>query len=158
MAYMYARFITHLFACPEYPLLTTTLVQARLPHFVAYTLHRTKLHPSAIFTSLIFLHRLKARFSTARGSSGHCQLSISAFMIASKVISNNADSLNKSWGAQEINLMEHEMCVHLYWGLTMDPGPMLSSLDIAVCRVRGFVWKDNSKKTYPSYPLTAISK
>ncbi|KAH6905650.1 hypothetical protein BKA70DRAFT_1107335, partial [Coprinopsis sp. MPI-PUGE-AT-0042] len=58
-ACMCAGFITHLFTCPEYPP-TTTHAQAKLPHFVAYALHRTKLHPSATFASLILLQRLKA--------------------------------------------------------------------------------------------------
>ncbi|KAH6871300.1 hypothetical protein BKA70DRAFT_1131088, partial [Coprinopsis sp. MPI-PUGE-AT-0042] len=69
MARMCARFIKHLFACPEY-LPMTTHAQAKLPHFVTYALHRTKLHPSVTFASLILLQRLKARFPTARGSSG----------------------------------------------------------------------------------------
>ncbi|KAH6913938.1 alternative cyclin Pcl12 [Coprinopsis sp. MPI-PUGE-AT-0042] len=157
MARMCARFITHLFACPEYPP-TTTHAQAKLPHFVAYALHRTKLHPSVTFASLILLQRLKARFPTARGSSGH-RLFISAFMIASKVICDDTYS-NKSWGIvaqgmfslREINQMEREMCSYLDWELTVD-GPMLGSFETAV---RADFAQD--KKTYPSYPLTAVSK
>ena len=49
------------------------------------TIHRTKLHSSVTFAPLVLLQRLKARFPTARGSSGH-RLFISAFMIAPKVI------------------------------------------------------------------------
>ncbi|KAH6891668.1 hypothetical protein BKA70DRAFT_1119774, partial [Coprinopsis sp. MPI-PUGE-AT-0042] len=67
-----------------------------LPHFVAYALHRTKLHPSVTFASLISLQRLRAHFPTAGGSSGH-RLFISASMIASKVIRSDAYS-NKSRG------------------------------------------------------------
>ena len=78
IAHLCARFITHLFACP-----------------IAYALHRTKLHPSVTFAALVLLQGLKARFPTARGSSGH-RLFISAFMITSKVICNDTYS-NKSW-------------------------------------------------------------
>jgi len=46
--------------------------------------------------ALVLLQRLKARFPTARDSSGHC-LFISAFMIPSKVICDDTYS-NKSWG------------------------------------------------------------
>ncbi|KAG2069647.1 hypothetical protein BDR04DRAFT_1232124 [Suillus decipiens] len=77
-----ARFITHLFACPEYPP-SSSNSQVKLPHFIAYALHRTKLHSSVTFAALVLLQRLKARFPTARGSSGH-RLFVSAFMLASK--------------------------------------------------------------------------
>jgi len=56
---MGARFITHLFGCPKYPPATTHL-QAELPHFIAYVLHRTKLHTSVTFASLILLHKSPA--------------------------------------------------------------------------------------------------
>jgi hypothetical protein len=89
-----ARFITHLFASPEYPP-TATHAQAKLPYFIPYALHRTKLHSSVTFAALILLQRLKARFPTARGSSGH-RLFISAFMIASKVICDDTYSNSPS--------------------------------------------------------------
>ncbi|KAG0692485.1 hypothetical protein DFH29DRAFT_779182, partial [Suillus ampliporus] len=56
---MCARFITHLFACPKYPpsssnfQILSIIIQLpnmphlKLPHFIAYALHRTKLHASA---------------------------------------------------------------------------------------------------------------
>jgi hypothetical protein len=56
-----AYFITHLFACPEYPS-TASHSQAKLPYFIVYALHRTKLHSSITFASLVLLQRLKARF------------------------------------------------------------------------------------------------
>ena len=121
-----ARFITNLFACPEYPP-SSTHAQAKLPVFIAYALHRTKLHPSVTFAALVLLQRLRARFPTARGSSGH-RLFISAFMIASKVICDDTYS-NKSWSIvaqglfnlREINQMEREICSYLEWKLTVDP-------------------------------------
>ncbi|KZP20387.1 hypothetical protein FIBSPDRAFT_954551 [Athelia psychrophila] len=58
------RFITHLFACPEYPP-TSCGLQTKLPHFIAYALHRTKLHTAVTFAALVLLQRLKARFPTA---------------------------------------------------------------------------------------------
>ena len=72
-----AKFITHLFACPELPPSSS--------YFIAYILHRTKLHPSVTFAALVLLQRLKAHFPTTWGSSGH-RLFVSTFMLASKVI------------------------------------------------------------------------
>ncbi|KAG2135967.1 hypothetical protein DEU56DRAFT_699031, partial [Suillus clintonianus] len=54
--------------------------QVKLPHFIAYALHRTKLHSSVTFAALVLLQRPKVRLSTAWGSSGHC-LFMSAFML-----------------------------------------------------------------------------
>jgi hypothetical protein len=66
LAKIAARFITHLFACPDYPP-SSTHAHAKLPYFIAYALHRTKLHQSVMFAALILLQRLKARFPSARG-------------------------------------------------------------------------------------------
>ncbi|KAK7045538.1 hypothetical protein VNI00_007370 [Paramarasmius palmivorus] len=152
-----ARFITHLFACPEYPP-TTTQSHAKLPYFIAYALHRTKLHPSVTFAALVLLQRLKARFPTARGSSGH-RLFISAFMIASKVICDDTYS-NKSWTIvaqgmftlREINQMEREMCNYLDWELTVD-NPILQNFMDAVT-----IDFKNPQGPYPTYSLQMVSK
>jgi len=73
-----ARFITHLFACPEYPP-SSSGSNVKLPYFIGYALHRTKFHISVTFAAFVLLQRLKARFPTARGSSGH-RLFISALI------------------------------------------------------------------------------
>ena len=99
----------------------------KLPHFIAYALHRTKLHSSVTFAALVLLQRLKARFPTARGSSGH-RLFISAFMLALKVICDDTYS-NKSWSIitqgifqlREINQMKREICQYLERELNVDP-------------------------------------
>ncbi|KAI0653501.1 hypothetical protein C8Q70DRAFT_937610 [Cubamyces menziesii] len=125
-----ARFVTHLFACPDLPPTSTAVPPAPSPplaNFIAYALHRTRLHISVTFAALYLLQRLKARFPAARGSSGH-RLFISAFMIASKVICDDTYS-NKSWSIvgqgmfalREINQMEREMCSYLEWQLNIDP-------------------------------------
>ncbi|KAG2352586.1 hypothetical protein BDR07DRAFT_1565431, partial [Suillus spraguei] len=75
--------ITHLFPSPEYRPLSSNS-QVKLPHFIAYALHRTKLHTSVTFAALI--PKTSARSPTARGSSSH-HIFVSAFMLASKVIS-----------------------------------------------------------------------
>ncbi|KAG8706166.1 hypothetical protein FRC08_001231 [Ceratobasidium sp. 394] len=94
-AKMCARFITHLFSCPDVPPATSqSAVTPSLAHFVTYALHCTHLHSSVTFCVLYLLSRLKNRFPAARGSSGH-RLYISAFMIASKVICDDTYS-NKS--------------------------------------------------------------
>ncbi|EPT02571.1 hypothetical protein FOMPIDRAFT_1047913 [Fomitopsis schrenkii] len=125
-----SRFVTHLFACPDLPPLSTANPPAPSPPlalFIAYALHRTRLHTSVTFAALYLLQRLKARFPAARGSSGH-RLFISAFMIASKVICDDTYS-NKSWSIvgqamfalREINQMEREMCSYLEWQLNIEP-------------------------------------
>jgi len=128
-----ARFITHLFACPENPPTSgVTAIHGKLPYFIAYALHRTKLHIAVTFAALVLLQRLKARFPTARGSSGH-RLFISAFMIASKVICDDTYS-NKSWAIvaqgmfslREVNQMEREMCGYLDWEINVDNETLVS--------------------------------
>jgi hypothetical protein len=156
IARLSARFITHLFACPEYPP-SATHSQAKLPYFIAYALHRTKLHPSVTFAALVLLQRLKARFPTARGSSGH-RLFISAFMIASKVICDDTYS-NKSWSIvsqgmfslREINQMEREMCSYLDWELTVDI-PILTNFETMVKR------DFRTPGPYPTYSLQMVSR
>jgi hypothetical protein len=117
------RFVTHLFACPDYPPQSSSPGPApSLGMFVAYALHT-----SVTFASLYLLQRLKQRFPAARGSSGH-RLFLSAFMIASKVICDDTYS-NKSWSIvgqgmfalREVNQMEREMCAYLDWELNVEP-------------------------------------
>nr|GAT57840.1 alternative cyclin Pcl12 [Mycena chlorophos] len=158
IANLCARFITHLFACPPFPP-QSTHSQAKLPYFIAYALHRTKLHQAVTYAALVLLQRLKARFPTARGSSGH-RLFISAFMIASKVICDDTYS-NKSWSIvaqgmfslREINQMEREMCSYLDWELTVD-NPILSNFEAMVRRD----FPPDSKGPYPTYSLHMVSK
>ena len=123
------RFIRALFACPDRPPPSTTSRSSPTPplaQFIAYALHRTRLHTSVTFTALFLLSRLKSRFPAARGSSGH-RLFLSAFMIASKIVCDDTYS-NKSWtvvgqgmfSLREISQMEREMCVYLEWNLSVD--------------------------------------
>ncbi|KZV73987.1 hypothetical protein PENSPDRAFT_554670, partial [Peniophora sp. CONT] len=128
MARLAGRFVAHLFACPDQPTPAagTPGAPARLDHFIAYALHRTRLPESVTYASLFLLQRLKARFPAAKGSSGH-RLFISAFMLASKIICDDTYS-NKSWcivaqgmfALREINQMEREMCSYLEWQLNVD--------------------------------------
>ncbi|KAI1791234.1 cyclin-like protein [Ganoderma leucocontextum] len=125
-----ARFVTHLFACPDLPPLSTAVPPAPSPplaNFIAYALHRARLHSCVTFAALYLLQRLKARFPTAKGTSGH-RLFISAFMLASKIICDGTYR-NKSWSIigqrmfplREINQMEREMCSYLEWHLNIEP-------------------------------------
>ncbi|KAI0696661.1 hypothetical protein C8T65DRAFT_832721 [Cerioporus squamosus] len=90
-----------------------------------------KLHDSVTFGALYLLHRLKARFPAARGSSGH-RLFLAAYMIASKVISDDTYSNKNGWAVvgqgmfalREINQMEREMCAYLEWQLNFEPGAL----------------------------------
>lgn len=154
MAKICARFVTHLFACPELPPQQphSNAPSPRLDIFISYALHRTRLHESVTYAALYLLQRLKARFPAARGSSGH-RLFISAFMLASKVICDDTYS-NKSWSIvgqgmfalREINQMEREMCSYLEWQLNVEP-KMLSEFEAKV--------KRDFKGTgpYPNYAL-----
>ena len=50
-----ARFVTHLFACPGPPPLSKTVTHSPSPplaNFIAYALHRTRLHTSVTFVAL----------------------------------------------------------------------------------------------------------
>ena len=126
-----ARFITHLFACPDVSptssMVPLPALSPPLANFIAYALYRTRLHPCVTFAALYILQRLKARFPAARGSSGH-RLFIAAFMLTSKIICDDIYS-NKSWSIvghgmfalREINQMEREMCSYLEWQLSIEP-------------------------------------
>ncbi|KZP14353.1 hypothetical protein FIBSPDRAFT_980257 [Athelia psychrophila] len=127
-------FSTHLFACPE-----------------------TKLHTAVTFAALVLWQRLKARFPTARGSSGH-RLFISAFMIPSKVICDDTYS-NKSRGLvgqgmfqlREVNQMKREMCQYPDWELNVEP--------LTLAAFEQMVRKDFAGPgPYPVYILQNISK
>ncbi|TFK82055.1 hypothetical protein K466DRAFT_530947, partial [Polyporus arcularius HHB13444] len=129
-----ARFLKHVFGCPDLPPLSTT-APATVPlapspplaNFIAYVLHRIRVPTSVAFGALYLLQRLKSRYPAARGSSGH-RLFISAYMIASKMICDDTYS-NKSWSIvgqgmfalREINQMEREMCSYLEWQLNFEP-------------------------------------
>lgn len=130
---MAAAFITSLFSCPDVPPPSSNVTSSgapvpspKLPNFIAYALHRTRLAPCVTFAALFLLQRLKNKFPAARGSSGH-RLFISAFMIASKIVCDDTYS-NKSWAVvgqgmfqlKEINQMEREMCGYLEWQLNID--------------------------------------
>ncbi|KAF8070746.1 hypothetical protein FPV67DRAFT_1041364 [Lyophyllum atratum] len=138
IAQLSGRFITHLFDCPDLPPGSSSAKPpSPLPNFIAYGLHRTKLHP---------------------GSSGH-RLFISAFMIASKVICDDTYS-NKSWGIvaqgmfslREINQMEREMCNYLEWELSVDNAILITFEK----RLREDFRSPNGP--YPSYPLSMVSR
>jgi hypothetical protein len=133
--------------------------QHKLPYFIAYALNRTKLHTSVAYSALVLLSRLKARFPSAKGSSGH-RLFISAFMISSKVMCDDTYS-NKSWAIvaqnlfalREVNQMEHEMVNYLDFELNVD-SYTLSLFEAALKRDFGA----NASQPYPRYPLDMISK
>ncbi|KAJ7782717.1 hypothetical protein B0H16DRAFT_1494079 [Mycena metata] len=143
IAQLSARFITHLFACPPFPP-QSTHSQAKLPYFIAYALHRTKLHQAVTYAALVLLQRLKARFPTA----------------ARLVICDDTYS-NKSWSIvaqgmftlREINQMEREMCNYLDWELTVD-NPILANFEAMVQRD----FPPGSKGPYPTYSLHMVSK
>ena len=157
IARLSARFITFLFTCPEHPPSPHTQ-QPKLPQFIAYAVHRAQLQDSVVFAGLVLLQRLKGRFPSANGSSGH-RLFISACIIASKVICDDT-YLNNSWTIiaqglftlREINQMEREMCSYLDWELNVDGNTMTSFIHA--------VKKDFSqeRESYPTYPVEIVSK
>ncbi|TFK87515.1 hypothetical protein K466DRAFT_490729, partial [Polyporus arcularius HHB13444] len=114
-----------------------------LANFIAYALHRTRLHTSVTFAALYLLQSLKIRFPDACGTSGH-RLFISAFVIASKVICDGTYS-TKSWSIvgqgmfplQMINNMEREMCSRLRWQLNVDPSALEEFEQQVRCNFKG---------------------
>lgn len=123
---MCSRFVESLFNCPDY-YITSSGTSIGLPRFIAYMLFRVKLPSLVTFTSLALLQRLKTRFPTASGFSGH-RIFLSTFILASKMICDDSYS-NSAWveasqgifPLREINQMEREMCRHLEWELNVDP-------------------------------------
>lgn len=123
-ARMSSRFIRATFQCPDLPPASNPpTAQPTLAHFIAYALYRTRLPHFVTLVALVYLQRLKHRYPSAKGSSGH-RLFISAFMIASKVVCDDTYS-NQSWcivgqkmfALKEMNQMEREMCGYLDWQL-----------------------------------------
>ncbi|KAF9077603.1 hypothetical protein BDP27DRAFT_1311335 [Rhodocollybia butyracea] len=151
-----ARFITHLFGCPERPP-NQTGWQVELPYYIAYAIYRTKLPECVVFSALALLQRLKSRFPSARGSSGH-RLFVSAFMISSKVMCDDTYS-NKSWSVvaqgmfsvREINQMEREMCSYLDWELNVE-AIIIKSFQARVCHDFASL-----HGPYPTYSLQDVS-
>lgn len=152
------RFITHLFSCSDSA--PSSHPQLTLPVFIDYALHRTKLHPSVTYATLVLLLRLKGRFPSACGlpTSGH-RLFITAYMISAKAMIDGTYS-NHSWhiiaqhlfSPRELNQMERDMCIHLDWELTVED-PILTNFTKAVKADFG-----EDKSDYPNYPTTFISK
>ncbi|KAH8835553.1 hypothetical protein DL96DRAFT_64634 [Flagelloscypha sp. PMI_526] len=157
IATLCARFITALFQCPLSPQGMPSR-QLQLPYFIAYAVHRTRLHPCVTYAALVLMQRLKARFPTAKGSSGH-RLFISAFMIASKVICDDTYS-NRSWSIvaqglfslREMNQMERELCSYLDWELTV-ADPILTDFTNRVEQDFG----PHATEPYPVYSLQMVS-
>ncbi|KAJ4482204.1 hypothetical protein J3R30DRAFT_3699623 [Lentinula aciculospora] len=152
-----ARFITHLFGCPERPP-NQSGWHVELPYYIAYAIYRTKLPECVVFSALALLQRLKSRFPSAKGSSGH-RLFISVFMIASKVMCDDTYS-NKSWSVvaqgmftvREVNQMEREMCGYLDWELTVE-GEILSPFQARITQDFAPL-----QGPYPNYSLQDVSK
>jgi hypothetical protein len=69
------------------------LTQPPLDNFIAYALHRTRLHAFPTFAAPYLLQRLKAHFPKESSGDG---LFISAFMLASKIVCDDT-YFNKSW-------------------------------------------------------------
>ena len=128
LAKLCARFVSHLFACPDVhpPTSPSTNPTPRLDEFIAYVLHRTQLHSVMAYAALYLLLRLKGRFRTAKGSSGH-RLFFSAFGLVSKFICDDTDPITLwliagqgMFPLREINQMEREMLRYLQWDLVFD--------------------------------------
>lgn len=89
----------------------------------AYALYRTRLPTTIIHHALYLLHRLKARYPSARGtSSSPHRLFLSALMLSSKIQMDDTYS-NRSWAIvggnffalREVNQMERELFAFLEW-------------------------------------------
>ncbi|KAJ7739519.1 hypothetical protein B0H16DRAFT_1235762, partial [Mycena metata] len=120
-----SRFITHLFDCSLFPPQTARM-NFYLPCFIAFIMHCANLHESVLFVALQLILRLRQRFPTDKGISGH-RLFITAYMVSSKLLCDDCYP-NKSWhevsrgmyAVYEINKMERDFCRHLQWDLSID--------------------------------------
>lgn len=148
------RYITHLFECPKYP----PSSRVTLPLFIAYALHRTKLDPSVAYAALVLITRLKCRYPSSRGISGH-RLFLVAFMLAAKQMCDDTYS-NKSWtivgqgvfSLSELNRMEREMCGIVKWQLNVC-NSVLRNFEAAL--KRDFF---EGKAGYPRYSSSLVSR
>ncbi len=121
--------IIALFACPTVPKSAARIDHGSdldLSQFVMVLIHRTQLPGTVAAGALLLLERIKRRHPRSRASSGH-RLFISAFMVASKILSDHTYS-NETWVSaagnmfqlKEINQMEREFCGHLSWSLALN--------------------------------------
>lgn len=136
--------ILTLFDCPLTASLPTTSSPStsssarpiRLAEFIAYALHRTQLPAFVAFHALYLLKRLKQRFPSSRGSSGH-RLIIAAMMIACKFACDDTYS-NQSWTIvgqgmftlREINTMEQELFGFLGYKVNVATEQLLRFADL----------------------------
>ena len=149
IAQICARFITHLFDCPETPSLTI---------FIQAMLYRSQPHQSAIFSALVLLQRLKNRLPTARGFPGE-GLFATALLISCKILYDERIT-NREWssvsggafGFWELNQMERDMCRLLVWDVIVDEQTLLS-FRFAVS------WDFSTLYgPYPTYSASMVSK
>lgn len=123
----------------------------------SHTLYQMRLHPSVTFTALLLLQYLKICLPAIPGSFCQC-LFITAFMIASKVISDDKYS-NKFWSIigqgmfqlWKINWMEWEFCQYLNWEVNVDADTLMEFEDMVQK-----VFADLSP--YPALVFPAIPK
>ncbi|TDL19202.1 hypothetical protein BD410DRAFT_706576, partial [Rickenella mellea] len=94
-----------------------------LDHFIASVLHWAKMHRCVVYASVVLLRRLKCRDPGYVDQSSGCQLFLTAFMIASKVLCDTTWN-NKTWmriggisDLRSLNQMERTMCSLLAWNL-----------------------------------------
>ncbi|KIM38948.1 hypothetical protein M413DRAFT_419944 [Hebeloma cylindrosporum] len=150
-----ARFIKDRFACPDYHG-SSTNPRGKLPLFIAYALHRTKLPEPVLFAALVLLERLKIRFPSTQGGSGH-RMFISAYIASSKALCDDTYSA-KSWAVvaqglfslEEMNQMEREMYRYLRWDINVDAN-ILSEFEKAVKADFG-----QDRSSYPIYPASFV--
>ncbi len=94
-----------LFACPSFPTADARIAaELNVSEFVALVLLRTQLPCLVALGAFLLLERIKRRHPLSTSSSGD-RLFISAFMVASKVISNHVLS-NGTWAHAGHNMSD----------------------------------------------------
>lgn len=139
IACMCAQFITHLFACSEYP--PATIHPQAKP--------RPPLHQAPYFGHLRFPDPPSAAQSSLSHRSGLVRSPPVHLCLHDRL-----EDSNKSWGIvaqgmfslQEINQMERGMCNYLDWELTVD-NPILRTFEKQV--IKDF---SQDRSSYPNYP------
>ncbi|KAF7314815.1 Alternative cyclin Pcl12 [Mycena kentingensis (nom. inval.)] len=130
MAELSSRVLGKLFSCPAHPP-ESPASPVHLTAFIAYLLRRAKVQECVPYGALLLLWRLKLRFPSAGGCSGH-RLMLGALSLASKVLDDFALT-SADWSrlgifaAREVTRIERELCVLVGWDLAID-GPSLEHM------------------------------
>lgn len=160
IARLCARYIAHLFPCPD------ASPTDELPRSIAYALYKAQLKPSITFAALVLITRLKHHRHPATSTkqkkatpvpvSGH-RLFLAAYILASKSLCEKTYS-SADWGIvghgrfseAEVDELEREMWCGLEYQINISPWILNDFSDTVR---RDF---DVPHDSYPTYPASMV--